>query len=201
MIKMGVKAEVVGDNNIVIQKVDGSTITINTENAEEVRKALIELQTVVTELPDNIVRKLMESNNSAVPTVGANIYLGLDLLITGKGIMGVSLSVQITNLTKEIRFYNKPFFKVSTPFEKGADTFLLTNTVGTPIDFPSKMEYGEVIKEAYQIVPANIELFKNLLGKDPNATITAFVSTTLGELYKSDPYKVSDIIKQEDYIR
>ena len=201
MIKMGVKAEVVGDNNIVIQKVDGSTITINTENAEEVRKALIELQTVVTELPDNIVRKLMESNNGAVPTVGANIYLGLDLLITGMEIMGVSLSVQITNLTKEIRFYNKPFFKVSTPFEKGADTFLLTNTVGTPIDFPRKMEYGEVIKEAYQIVPANIKLFKNLLGKDPNATITAFVSTTLGELYKSDPYKVSDIIKQEDYIR
>ena len=114
---MGVKAEVVGDNNIVIQKVDGSTITINTENAEEVRKALIELQTIVTELPDNIVRKLMENNNSAVPTVGANIYLGLDLLIAGIGIMGVSLSVQITNLTKEIRFYNKPFFKVSTPLE------------------------------------------------------------------------------------
>ena len=58
-----------------------------------------------------------------------------------------------------------------------------------------------MIKEAYQIVPANIELFKNLLGKDPNATITAFVSTTLGELYKSDPYKVSDIIKQENYVR
>lgn len=198
---MGVKAEVVGDNNIVIQKVDGSTITINTENAEEVRKALIELQTIVTELPDNIVRKLMENNNSAVPTVGANIYLGLDLLIADIGIMGVSLSVQITNLTKEIRFYNKPFFKVSTPFEKGADTFLLTNTVGTPINFPRKLEYGEVIKEAYQIVPANIELFKNLLGNDPNATITAFVSTTLGELYKSDPYKVSDIIKQENYVR
>lgn len=198
---MGVKAEVVGDNNIVIQKVDGSTITINTENAEEVRKALIELQTIVTELPDNIVRKLMENNNSAVPTVGANIYLGLDLLIAGIGIMGVSLSVQITNLTKEIRFYNKPFFKVSTPLEKGADTFLLTNTVGTPINFPRKLEYGEVIKEAYQIVPANIELFKNLLGNDPNATITAFVSTTLGELYKSDPYKVSDIIKQENYVR
>lgn len=198
---MGVKAEVVGDNNIVIQKVDGSTITINTENAEEVRKALIELQTIVTELPDNIVRKLMENNNSAVPTVGANIYLGLDLLIAGIGIMGVSLSVQITNLTKEMRFYNKPFFKVSTPFEKGADTFLLTNTVGTPINFPRKLEYGEVIKEAYQIVPANIELFKKLLGKDPNATITAFVSTTLGELYKSDSYKVSDIIKQENYVR
>lgn len=197
---MAIRAEVEGDNNIVIQKVDGSTININTENAEEVRKALIELQSMLTELPSNIVRKLMESNTGTAPVIGANVYLGLNFLFGGFNVCGVSLSVQITNLTKELRFYNKPFFKVSTSFEKGADTFILTNTIGTPISFPCKMEYGEVVSEVYRIVPANIPLLKELLTRDPNTTITAFVSTTLGEIYKSEPYKVADIVEQEKYI-
>jgi hypothetical protein len=101
------------------------------------------------------------------------------------GIAGISISVQITNLTKEIRFYNRPFFKVSTPIEKNLNTFVMTNVVGDPIEFPRRMEYGEVLSENYQLVQGNIEMFQVLLSKDSEAALTAYVTTTLGELYKS----------------
>lgn len=196
---MSVKADIDGNGNIVIQKVEGSTITINPSVPEEVRKALIEHQSLICQLPDKVVKILMDNNAKEPPVVGANIYLGLNLLVR-MGIMGVSISVQITNLTKEIRFYNKPFFKVSTPIEKSADTFVMTNVVGEQLSFPRKMEYGEVISENYQLVQGNIHMFKELLAKNPETTLTAYVSTTLGEVYKSEPYLVSDIVKQEKYV-
>ena len=197
---MSVKAEIDGNGNIVIQKVEGSTITINPSVPEEVRKALIEHQSLISQLPDKIVKILMDNNAKEPPVVGANIYLGLNMLVS-MGIMSVSISVQITNLTKEIRFYNRPFFKVSTPIDKSADTFIMTNVIGKQITFPRKMEYGEVVSENYQLVPDNIQMFKELLARNPETTITAYVSTTLGEVYKSEPYYVSDIVKQEKYVR
>ena len=197
---MSVKADIDGNGNIVIQKVEGSTITINPSVPEEVRKALIEHQSLISQLPDKIVKILMDNNAKEPPVVGANIYLGLNMLVS-MGVMGVSISVQITNLTKEIRFYNRPFFKVSTPIDKSADTFIMTNVIGKQITFPRKMEYGEVVSENYQLVPGNIQMFKELLARNPETTITAYVSTTLGEVYKSEPYYVSDIVKQEKYVR
>lgn len=197
---MSVKAEIDGNGNIVIQKVEGSTITINPSVPEEVRKALIEHQSLISQLPDKIVKILMDNNAKEPPVVGANIYLGLNMLVS-MGIMGVSISVQITNLTKEIRFYNRPFFKVSTPIDKSADTFIMTTVIGEQITFPRRMEYGEVVSENYQLVPGNIQMFKELLARNPETTITAYVSTTLGEVYKSEPYYVSDIVKQEKYVR
>lgn len=198
---MSAKVDIDGNGNIVIQKVEGSTITINPAVPEEVRKALIDHQSLISELPDKILQMLMDNNSKEPPVVGANIYLGLSLMASDFGIAGVTMSVQITNLTKEIRFYNKPFFKVSTPFEKSADTFMMTNVVGGMISFPRKMEYGEVVSENYQLVPGNIQMFYELLSKDPDTTLTAYVTTTLGEVYKSEPYPVKDIVKQGKYVR
>lgn len=198
---MSVKVDIDGNGNIVIQKVEGSTITINPSVPEEIRKALIDHQFLISELPDKIIRMLMENNTSEPPVVGANVYLGLNLLIKDFEISGVTISVQITNLTKEIRFYNKPFFKVSIPLDKGTDTFMMTNVVDGTITFPRKMEYGEVLAENYQLVVGNIQMFQEMISNDPDATLTAFVSTTLGEVYKSEPYKISDIIKQGKYVR
>ena len=144
---------------------------------------------------------LMENNAEEPPVIGAIVYLGLSLLASDYGVAGISMSVQITNLTREIRFYNKPFFKVSTPFDKGADTFMMTNVVGNAVHFPRKMEYGEVISENYQLVQSNIQMFQELLAKDPDVTLTAYVGTTLGEVYKSEPYIVRDIVKQGRYVR
>ena len=58
-----------------------------------------------------------------------------------------------------------------------------------------------VIYEKYQLVPGNIEMFQGLLSKDSEATLTAYVTTTLGELYKSEPYHIKDIVKQRQYVR
>ncbi len=198
---MSAKAIIDGNGNIVIQKVEGSTITINPTVPEEVRKALIDHQSLIAELPDKIIQILMESNAKEPPIIGANIYLGLSFIAGEFGEGGVSISVQITNLTKEIRFYNKPFFKVSVPIDKNADTFMMTNVIGEAINFPKKMEYGEVVSEYYQLVPGNIQMFEELLAKSPHATITAYASTTLGEVYKSEPYPVCDIVKQKKYVR
>ena len=190
-----------GNGNIVIQKAVGSTNTINPAVPEDVRKALIDHQALISQLPDKIVQMLMENNAEEPPVIGAIVYLGLSLLASDYGVAGISMSVQITNLTREIRFYNKPFFKVSTPFDKGADTFMMTNVVGNAVHFPRKMEYGEVISENYQLVQSNIQMFQELLAKDPDVTLTAYVGTTLGEVYKSEPYIVRDIVKQGRYVR
>lgn len=198
---MSAKVDMDGNGNIVIQKAVGSTITINPAVPEDVRKALIEHQALISQLPDKIVQMLMENNDEEPPVIGAIVYLGLSLLASDYGVAGISMSVQITNLTREIRFYNKPFFKVSTPFDKGADTFMMTNVVGNAVHFPRKMEYGEVISENYQLVQSNIQMFQELLAKDPDVTLTAYVGTTLGEVYKSEPYIVRDIVKQGRYVR
>lgn len=198
---MSAKVDMDGNGNIVIQKAVGSTITINPAVPEDVRKALIEHQALISQLPDKIVQMLMENNAEEPPVIGAIVYLGLSLLASDYGVAGISMSVQITNLTREIRFYNKPFFKVSTPFDKGADTFMMTNVVGNAVHFPRKMEYGEVISENYQLVQSNIQMFQELLAKDPDVTLTAYVGTTLGEVYKSEPYIVRGIVKQGRYVR
>lgn len=198
---MSAKVDIDGNGNIVIQKAVGSTITINPTVPEDVRKALIEHQALISQLPDKIVQMLMENNAEEPPVIGAIVYLGLSLLASDYGVAGISMSVQITNLTREIRFYNKPFFKVSTPFDKGADTFMMTNVVGNAVHFPRKMEYGEEISENYQLVQSNIQMFQELLAKDPDVTLTAYVGTTLGEVYKSEPYIVRDIVKQGRYVR
>lgn len=197
---MGAKAIIDGNGNIVIQKVEGSTITINPAVPEEVRKALIDHQSLIADLPDKIIQMLMENNAKEPPVIGANVYLGLSYIAGENGLGGVTISVQITNLTKEIRFFNKPFFKVSVPFEKNADTFMMTNVIGGAIDFPRKMEYGEVVSENYLLVPGNIQMFEELMAKDADVKLTAYVSTTLGEVYKSEPYPVSDIVKQRKYV-
>lgn len=77
----------------------------------------------------------------------------------------------------------------------------MTNVVGNPIDFPLRMEYGEVLSESYQLVQGNIEMFQRLLSKDSEAKLTSYVTTTLGELYKSEPYQIKDIVKQRQYVR
>ena len=77
---------------------------------------------------------------------------------------------------------------------------MMTNVIGGAIDFPRKMEYGEVVSENYLLVPGNIQMFEELMAKDADVKLTAYVSTTLGEVYKSEPYPVSDIVKQRKYV-
>ena len=99
---MGTEAKIDGNGNIVIQRVEGSTITINPSIPDEVRKALIDHQSLIAELPNKILQILMDNNAKEPPVIGANIYLGLNLMAGTYGIAGISISVQITNLTKKL---------------------------------------------------------------------------------------------------
>lgn len=198
---MSAKVDIDGNGNIVIQNAEGAIITINPAIPEEVRQALINYQSLLANLPDRIIQLLIKNNTQEPPIKGASVYLSQSFMLSSYGVAGVSLSVRITNLTKEIRFFNNPFFKVSTPLEKGVDTFAMTNVINPTVHFPKKMEYGEVIKESYRLVPENIRMFETLLERDPETTITAYVSTTLGEVYNSDPYSVKNLVEQGQYVK
>lgn len=203
------KADIDGNGNIIIQNADNSIITVNSNNPEELKRLLIDLQNQIDKLPLKIIKLMEEKKTNDVIITGANVHLELNFLLemlcnkpNGK-IGGISFSVTITNLTKENRFFNAPSFKPSVPIEGGFDCFMLTEVVQgqEKIKFPKKLEYGEVVSQAYYIRPDSKEIFDKLFQQDSNATIVAIVSTTIGEIYKSNEYKVSQLLENFKYAR
>ena len=131
---------------------------------------------------------------------GANVYLSLNFLATPGAISGISLGVTITNLTKENRFFNAPFFKLSNPFERDFDTFAMTDSTNK-IPFPKKLEYGEVVSESYFVRLGMKDVYDKVLALNKNATLQAIVTTTIGEIYKSNEYSVQKIVDNFKYVR
>ena len=139
-------------------------------------------------------------------TAVANVYLSQNILFetywgrpTGK-VDGIGLGVLVTNTIKEDRYFNQPFFKVSTPFDKDADTFSLMNMV-EPVRFPVKLEFGQQISVTYKLARGTMDLFDSLLTKDTNTTIKAIVTTSLGEVCESELYQVSELVKNKEYVK
>ena len=190
------KSSIDGDGNIVIQDSNNSTITINANNPEEIRKFLIEFQNQIQDLPFEIL-ELMESKNTNKIEIDndANIYLSFNLLTSGYGDMEYALGVTITNLTKEIRFFNSPFFKTSETIENDLDTFVMTDAI-QGANFPKRLEYGEVVSESYRIKLGITEILDKVLAKNEDAYVQAISSTTLGEVYKSNKYSLSKLRQQ-----
>ena len=118
---------------------------------------------------------------------------------TGR-IEGVAIELEITNKTKEIRYFNSPTFQSSHPIVGTKDSFSFLNSV-IPIAFPTKLEYGQQISVAYKIEPSLIEKFIVVLGKDPHATIKAIFKTTLGERCESKPLKIAEIVENSKYVK
>lgn len=195
------KAEIDGNGNIVIQDADNSEITININNPEEIRKFLIDFQNKLSSIPMEIIA-LMESKNPNNIDLekGANIYLGLNFRFSEVGIDGISFGVSITNLTKENRFFNSPFFKLSVPFKGTLDTFTIIDKTNK-IPFPKKLEYGEVVSVEYLISATSREIYDKVIAIDKNATIQVITSTTIGEIYKSNEYKISHLLENFKYAR
>lgn len=195
------KAAIDGNGNIVIQDADNSEITINVKNPEEIRKFLIDFQNKLSSIPMEII-EIMESKNpnNVELEKGANIYLGLNIRFSGVDIEGISFGVSITNLTKENRFFNSPFFKFSVPYEGGIDSFVLLNKTYN-IQFPKKLEYGEVVTEDYLLRPRSREIFDKVIAIDPEATIKVIVSTTVGEVYHSNEYRIDKLLENYKYSR
>ncbi len=193
------RAEVDGNGNIVIQDSDNTQITINVNNPQEIRQFLIDFQSQLNQLPNEILQLMERQNpNNVEIEKGANVYLGLTFRIIGNGVNAISLTVTITNLTKENRYFNTPFFKLSVPFEGSADTFVLLDRT-YDINFPKKLEYGEVVTEDYLLRPNSREIFDAVIAKDANATLKVIAGTTVGEVYYSNEYRVDKLL--ENYAR
>lgn len=136
----------------------------------------------------------------------ASVYLSQDILFetywnkpTGK-IEGITLSVRITNTAGEVRYFNQPSFRVSVPIEGKSDCFYMLNTI-TPVQFPAKLEFGQQVSVSYKLVSGNIDMFAEMLVSNPDATIKAIVTTSLGESSESEEYKISEIVKNRKYVK
>lgn len=193
------KSHIDGNGNVVIQDSENSTITINLADTDEIRKFLIDFQTQLSQLPSYILKELQEHNNLEKEIkIGANIYLTI-LAVTPEygGNSSVLWGVTITNLTKEHRYFNQPYFKVSPAFDLGEgithDTFLMFNKENVP--FPVRLEYGQVLNLTFEVNQNQFETFKKNITEE--STMTAFCGTTVGELYTSDDYKLAKF--QEEY--
>jgi hypothetical protein len=195
------KAEIDGNGNVLIQGSDNSEITIHMNNPEEIRKFFIDFQEKINSLPKSIL-ELMESKNTNELKIssGANVYLSLNYLVNPGFVSGISFGVTITNLTKENRFFNAPFFKISVPFESGLDSFAMLNTINK-ITFPKKLEYGEVVTEGYLIGLQTKHIYDRVFAIDRDATIQVTTSTTIGEIFKSNEYNVSQLLESFKYAR
>lgn len=186
-----------GNGNIVIQDLDNSTITINLANNEQIRKFLIDFQQRLSELPIDVLNELKKHNELETELkVGANIYLTVIGAFPEVGKNAVLWGITITNLTKEIRYFNQPYFKVSPIFEleEGLehDTFMLFPK--ERIRFPFRLEYGQVLNISYQINPSQFALFEK--NSTDEAFIQAFCGTTVGELYNSNEYQLRKFVRE-----
>lgn len=136
----------------------------------------------------------------------AKVYLSQNILfetIWGRpngNINGIAIDVQITNINKEVRYFNQPTFNVSVPIEGKSDSFSMLNSV-VPVHFPVKLTFGQQVSVSYKLVPGNIEMFARMVDNDPDASIKAIVTTSLGERIESEDYKLSEIVKNREYVR
>lgn len=135
-----------------------------------------------------------------------SVYFSVNLLFetqfgapTGR-VLGIAFGVTVTNLSSETKSVTSPLFKLSVPIEGDADTFSMLNVLN-PISFPAKLERGEQFSISYRLVPGNVEMFSNLLAKDSSITVQAIVTTTLGDVAKSEPYPIANLVKDFKYIR
>ena len=117
---------------------------------------------------------------------------------TGR-IEGIGIDIQITNKTKEVRYFNCPTFQSSLPIVGTNDSFQFLDAV-VPVSFPAKLEFGQQISVTYKLIPNNIAMFASVLGKDPHASIKAIVTTTLGERCESAPLEIAEIVENSKYV-
>lgn len=192
MFDKPLEAKIDGNGNVIIQDTTNSTITINMNNPEEVSKALVNLNDRLSQLPLKIIMLMEEKRCKELPTVGANVYLSCYIMVQNNDFNRQKcIGVTITSTTKDIRYFNEPFFKLSSPLnENGFDTFLMTNKI-TKVQFPHRLEYGQPVSVHY-IISSN-DLFQEILSKDTNATIVAVVTTTLGETYYSNKFEIKNL--------
>lgn len=121
----------------------------------------------------------------------ALIHLGLNYYVNGDRFMpGGIFTVSITNKNKEYRYFYEPAFILSEGIGNANGVYFRDKL--TVVNFPIKLEYGEVTSVLYFIQPKSLAFWEKL---EKNVTIRAVVNTTLGETFESNPIQVSKIIE------
>lgn len=193
-------ATIDGDGNIVIQNVSGSTITINPNNSDELQSFLIDFSKKLSELPLEITKIIEEKSKGMDKEFekGANLYLTILGEFSDMKGVGVSFGTTITNLTREIRYFNQPYFKVFPKFklDKGIehDTFFMKQRDHSQVQYPYRLEFGQTVDSGYPIIQGGYEMF--LENMSDEAYIQAFVTTTVGEIYSSRKYMIIKLISE-----
>lgn len=191
-----VSAHISGDGNIVVQNSDNTTITIDTKNIVELRKQISNLQEQLNLLNPEILQIMQQNVKDAgtndLPLVDANIYFSIDILTNGVS-RGMGFSITITNLTKEHRYFTQPSFNLSHPY-KGADSFILTSSIGKDPQFPIRLEYGQPVTVHYTIEPGQIAFFKEIMSLNEDVSLAVVSSTTVGEIYRSNEHTIKHIL-------
>lgn len=171
---------------------------------QEVLKVVVD--SITNEQP--FPKKLEESQISIIEPVAPALIVSFsdDIIFeteynvpTGR-ILGIAFRVTVTNVSDEIKYVTSPCFKVSTPIEENYDTFSMLNIIN-PISFPVRLERGQQFAISFKLVPGTVDFFFQLLAKDPSIKIQAIAQTTLGELSKSEPYPIANLIKNFKYIK
>lgn len=196
-----ISAQITGDGNIVIQNSDNTTITIDTKNIVELRKQISNLQEQLNSFPTEILQMMQQTikdaGTTSLPEIDANIYFSIDILTDGMS-RGMGFSITITNLTKEHRYFTQPSFNLNHPY-KGADSFLLTSSIGKDVQFPIRLEYGQPVTVHYTIGQGQLSFFREVLSLDEDAAIAVVSNTTVGEIYRSNEHTLKHIL--ESYAR
>lgn len=143
------------------------------------------------ELANKILKKLKKPNSIPVPEkeqeTDGNIYTSVYAIsYDQRNVHEITIGVTITNVFKEHRYFNEPGFQLSEAFIGNADSFYLTGRV-EQINFPVKLEYGEVVKVTYRLKAESEETIWNKLSAE--ADFQAIVTTTVGEKFKSNKVK------------
>ena len=121
-----------------------------------------------------------------------SVYLGINLIANDYDYRNVGLGVTFTNLNKEHRYMNAPYFKLSTEMkEVGSDTFYLLDKL-QEVEFPHKLEYGQAFSVTYLLKTGSIEMWKEL---PVGTTIQAILTSSIGEKFKSNEESIEKIIK------
>ena len=191
-----ISAQVTGDGNIVVQNSDNTTVTIDTNNIVELRKQISNLQEQLNKLSPKILQVMQQKINDAginkLPMVDANIYFDIGIFMDGIS-RRMGFSITITNLTKEHRYFSQPSFNLNHRY-KGANSFILTTSIGKEVEFPIRLEYGQPVTVHYTIEDAQISFLREVLSQNEDASIAVVSSTTVGEIYRSNEHYIKYIL-------
>lgn len=155
------------------------------------------------ELANKILKKLEKEASIPLPekeqVTNGNIYASVYVITYDEvNIHEVSIAVTITNVMKEHRYFNEPYFQLSEVIMGNAASFYLMDKI-EPVSLPIKLEYGEVAKVSYRLKYESKDGMWEKLSNE--AFFQAIVTTTVGERYKSNKVKASMVLDSFNMIK